>query len=117
MKKVMIVDDAMFMRLAIREILEKNDFEVVGEAANGLDAVKQYQSLKPDVVTMDITMPEMSGLEAVKEIIKIDPDAKIIMISAVGQEKMVMEAVMNGAKAFIVKPFKEKQVIQTLGKM
>jgi len=117
MKKVLIADDAAFMRMSIKTILTKNGFEVVGEAENGQVAVKKYKELKPDVVTMDITMPEMSGLEALKAIKEIDPQAKVIMISALGQEVMVREAIMYGAKSFIVKPFKEEHVINTLKKV
>lgn len=113
----MIVDDAAFMRMAIRNILVKHDFQVVDEAENGLVALSKYKELKPDIVTMDITMPEMTGLEALKAIMAFDPNAKIVMVSAMGQEQMVMEAVMNGAKSFIVKPFKEDHVIQTLNKI
>jgi two-component system chemotaxis response regulator CheY len=117
MKKVLIVDDAAFMRMAIRNILVKHDFEVVDEAENGRVGLNKYMELKPDLVTMDITMPEMTGLEALKEIISFDPAAKIVMVSAMGQEQMVMEAIRNGAKSFIVKPFKEDHVIQTLNKI
>lgn len=117
MKKVLIVDDTAFMRLAIRNILVSHDFEVVAEAENGAVALSKYMEFKPDVVTMDITMPEMTGLEALKAIMAYDPTAKIVMVSAMGQEQMVMEAVMNGAKSFIVKPFKEEHVIQTLNKV
>ena len=117
MKKVLIADDAAFMRMSIKTILTKNGFEVVGEAENGQVAVKKYKELKPDVVTMDITMPEMSGLEALKAIKEIDPQAKVIMISALGQEVMVREAIMYGAKSFIVKPLKEEHVINTLKKV
>ncbi len=117
MKKVLIVDDAAFMRMAIKNILVKHAFEVVDEAENGLVGLNKYKELKPDLVTMDITMPEMTGLEALKEIIAFDPAAKIVMVSAMGQEQMVMEAIRNGAKSFIVKPFKEDHVIQTLNKI
>jgi two-component system chemotaxis response regulator CheY len=117
MRKVLIVDDAAFMRMAIRNILVKHDYEVVDEAENGRIGLQKYKELKPDIVTMDITMPEMTGLEALKEIIAFDPEAKIVMVSAMGQEHMVMEAILNGAKSFIVKPFKEDHVIQTLNKL
>lgn len=117
MKRVLIVDDAAFMRMAIRNILVKHDFEVIDEAENGLVGLNKYKELKPDLVTMDITMPEMTGLDALKEIIAFDPGAKIVMVSAMGQEQMVMEAIRNGAKSFIVKPFKEDHVIQTLNKL
>ncbi|NLU36688.1 MAG: response regulator [Clostridiales bacterium] len=115
-KRVLVVDDAAFMRMMIRDILEKNGFEVAGEASNGLEAVKAYQEVKPDIVTMDITMPEMSGIEAVKAIKKIDPDAKIIMCSAMGQQAMVMEAIQAGAQDFIVKPFQSDRVLDALNK-
>ncbi|KRQ85813.1 Chemotaxis protein CheY [Caloramator mitchellensis] len=117
MKRVMVVDDAAFMRTAIKAILERNGFEVAGEAENGAAAVKKYMELLPDIVTMDITMPEMNGVEALKAIRKIDPNSKIVMISALGQESFVKEAVMSGAKGFIVKPFKEDYVVQTLSKL
>lgn len=117
MKRVLIVDDAAFMRMAIKNILIKHDFEVVDEAENGLVGLNKYKELKPDLVTMDITMPEMTGLEALKEIIAFDPGAKIVMVSAMGQEQMVMDAIRSGAKSFIVKPFKEDHVVQTLSKL
>ena len=117
MKRVLVVDDAAFMKMAIRTQLEKNGFEVIGEAENGAIAVRKYKELKPDIVTMDITMPEMTGLEALKAIMEYDPLAKVIMVSAMGQEQMVREAIMLGAKSFIVKPFKDDQVIKTLNKV
>jgi len=116
-KRVLVVDDAAFMRMMIRDILEKNGFEVAGEASNGLEAVKAYQEVKPDIVTMDITMPEMNGIEALKEIRKYDSNSKVVMISALGQEAFVREAVLSGAKGFVVKPLKEDYVIQTLRKL
>ena len=117
MPKVLIVDDAAFMRLSIKMILNKNGFEVVGEAENGAVAVNKYSELKPDIVTMDITMPEMTGIEALKSIMKLDPKAKVVMVSAMGQEGMVREAIISGAKSFITKPFKNDHVIQTLNKV
>ena len=117
MKRVLIVDDATFMRLTLRSVLEKNGFTVVGEAENGLDAIKKYQELHPDIVTMDITMPEMDGVEALKKIRSIDSNAKVIMITALGQESFVREAVMNGAKGFIVKPWSEEYVINSINKI
>lgn len=117
MKRVLIVDDASFMRMSIRLMLEKNNFEVVGEAENGLVAVRKYLELSPDIVTMDITMPEMDGIEALKEIKKISPHAEIIMLTAMGQECLVKEAVMSGAKSFIVKPFKEENFIKILNSL
>lgn len=117
MKKVLVVDDTAFMRLALKSILEKNGFQVIDEAENGSEAVKKYKELKPDIVTMDITMPVMDGIQALKEIKKLDTDSKVVMISALGQESYVMEAVMSGAKGFVVKPFKEDYVVQTLSKL
>jgi two-component system chemotaxis response regulator CheY len=116
MKRVLIVDDAAFMRMAIRNMLEKHGFLVAGEAENGVVAVSKYKELKPDLVTMDITMPDMTGIEALKSILAFDPNAKVIMVSAMGQQPMVMDAIMAGAKSFIVKPFKEDHVILTLNK-
>ncbi len=117
MAKVLIVDDAAFMRISIKNTLTKNGFEVIGEAENGAIAVEKYKELRPDVVTMDITMPEMSGLDALKAIMALDADAKIIMVSAMGQEAMVRDAVLSGAKGFIVKPFKEDGLLSALSKI
>lgn len=117
MKKVLIVDDAAFMRLAIKNILNKSGFEVVGEAENGVEAFSKYKELQPDIVTMDITMPEMTGVDALKNIMKYDPKAKVVMLSAMGQESLVKECILNGAKTFIVKPVKDEQVVQTLNKI
>jgi two-component system chemotaxis response regulator CheY len=114
--KVLIVDDAAFMRMMLRDILAKNGFEVVGEADNGKIAVQMYSELKPDVVTMDITMPEMDGIAAVKEIKAADPSAKVVMVSAMGQQAMVIEAIRSGAADFIVKPFQPDRVLEALGK-
>lgn len=116
-KKVLIVDDAAFMRMLLKDIVTKAGFEVVGEATNGVEAVEKYKELKPDIVTMDITMPEMNGIEAVKKIKEIDPNAKIIMCSAMGQQAMVIEAIQAGAKDFIVKPFQPARVIEALQKL
>jgi two-component system chemotaxis response regulator CheY len=113
----MIVDDAAFMRIQIKNMLSKNGYEVAGEAENGLLAVERYREFKPDVVTMDITMPEMSGLDALREIIKTDPQAKVVMVSAMGQEAMVRDAILSGAKGFIVKPFKEEGIISAIKKL
>ena len=117
MVKVLIVDDAAFMRASLRLMLEKNGYKIVGEAENGYVAVKKFKELSPDIVTMDITMPEMDGLQALKIIRSIDQDAKIIVISALGQEPMIKDAVMSGAKGFIVKPFKEEFVLEALKKV
>lgn len=117
MTKVLIVDDAAFMRMMIKDILQKNGFEVVGEASNGIEAVNLYKKEKPDVVTMDITMPDMDGIEAVKEIKAFDSEAKIIMCSAMGQQSMVMDAIKSGAKDFIVKPFQSDRVLEAIRKV
>ncbi|GEA16678.1 MAG: two-component system, chemotaxis family, chemotaxis protein CheY [Moorella sp. (in: firmicutes)] len=116
-KKVLVVDDAAFMRMMIKDILLKNGYEIAGEAENGKKAVAMYQELRPDVVTMDITMPEMDGIAAVKAIKQIDPNARIIMCSAMGQQLMVMEAIQAGARDFIVKPFQQDRVLQALEKV
>ncbi|WP_125152119.1 response regulator [Clostridium rectalis] len=117
MAKILIVDDAAFMRMMIKDILEKNGFEVIGEANNGLKAVELYKKERPDVVTMDITMPDMDGIQAVKEIKALDPTAKIIMCSAMGQQTMVMDAIKAGAKDFIVKPFQPDRVLEAIKKV
>ena len=117
MAKVLIVDDAAFMRMMIKDILEKGGFEIVGEANNGIKAVELFKKEKPDVVTMDITMPDMDGIEDVKAIKEFDPAAKIIMCSAMGQQTMVMDAIKAGAKDFIVKPFQPDRVIEAVTKV
>jgi len=117
MARVLIVDDAAFMRMMIKDILEKNGFEVVGEGNNGLKGVELYKVEKPDIVTMDITMPEMDGIEAVKAIKAFDPAAKIIMCSAMGQQTMVMDAIRAGARDFIVKPFQADRVLEAIKKV
>lgn len=113
-KRVLIVDDAAFMRMMIKNIITKNGYEVVGEAENGQIALELYKQHKPDLVTMDITMPEMNGIEGVKAIRSIDPSANIIMCSAMGQQAMVMEAIQAGAKDFIVKPFHQERILQAM---
>lgn len=115
MVNILVVDDAKFMRTTLTSILEKNQFSVVAEAENGEEAVQLYNAHKPDLVTMDITMPVMSGIEAIKQIKEIDREAKIIVCSAMGQQKVVVEAIEAGAKDFIVKPFDEYRVIDTIG--
>lgn len=110
MPTVLIVDDALFMRVAIGNTLKKFGFEVVGEAANGKEAIALYEQLQPDLVTMDITMPGMTGIDAVKEIIAKDPAAKVIMITALGQHKKLKAAIQAGAKDFIIKPFQPEQL-------
>lgn len=116
MLKLLIVDDAMFMRTMIKNIVKDSDFEVVAEAENGLEAVKKYDEVKPDIVTLDITMPEMDGLEALAQIMAKDPSAKVIMCSAMGQQGMVVDAIKKGAKDFIVKPFQADRVLEALEK-
>lgn len=117
--KVLIVDDAMFMRNMIAEIFTgkkygNEDFEVVAEAENGLEAVERFREHKPDIVTMDIVMPEMTGIEALKEIMALDPSANVVMCSALGQDSLVMEALDSGAKDFIVKPFQPGKVLDVV---
>jgi len=115
-KTVLITDDTAFMRMTLRSVIQKNGFQVVGEAADGVEAVKKYVELKPDLVTMDITMPKMDGITAIREIMKIDSDAKIIVCSAMGQKPMVIDALNAGAKDFLVKPFDAQRVIEALNK-
>ena len=114
--RVLVVDDAAFMRMMVKDILTKNGYEGVGEAENGMKALEKYQELKPDLTTMDITMPEMDGISAVKEIKKVDPNAKIVMCSAMGQQAMVIEAIQAGARDFIVKPFQPDRVLEAVRK-
>jgi two-component system chemotaxis response regulator CheY len=113
-KKILLVDDAAFMRKVISDTLSKNGYTELFEAVDGADAVAKYDEVKPDLVIMDITMPNMDGLEALKAIKAKDPDASIVMCSAMGQETMVMDAVRSGAKDFIVKPFKPDRIIKTV---
>lgn len=117
MAKIMVVDDAAFMRMMLKDILTKGGFEVVGEAENGLKAVEKYKELSPDLVLMDITMPELDGIGAVKQIKALDPAAKIIMCSAMGQQAMVLESIQAGAKDFIVKPFQADRIIEAVTKI
>ncbi|MBW1885208.1 MAG: response regulator [Deltaproteobacteria bacterium] len=115
--RILIADDASFMRQMIREIIEPEGFEVVGEATNGIEAVEQFLELRPDIVTMDIVMPKRSGIDAVKGILAEDAQAKVVMCSALGQETLVQEALQAGAQDFIVKPFKPDAVLSTLNKI
>jgi two-component system chemotaxis response regulator CheY len=117
MKRVLIVDDAAFMRMSIRNMLSNYEFEIVGEAENGLMAIEKYKELQPDIVTLDITMPEMDGLQALRVIKKLDPSASVVMVSALGQEARMKEAIIYGAKGFIVKPFKEEIIVSALSKL
>jgi two-component system, chemotaxis family, chemotaxis protein CheY len=111
---VLICDDAIFMRTMIGDILRQAGFEVVGEAENGQQAVEKYRALRPDLVTMDIVMPDMGGIDAVREIIREDPKAKILMCSAMGQQALVIEAIQAGARDFVVKPFQPSRVLEAV---
>lgn len=110
----LVVDDAIFMRTVLKKMLIEADFTVLGEACNGLQAIKMAAELKPDIVTLDITMPEMDGIEAIDKILEVSPNTKIIMCSAMGQHSKVVEAVKRGAKDFIVKPFEKTRVLQAI---
>jgi len=116
-KNILIVDDAAFMRMMIKDILSKNGFNVVGEAENGIKAVEKFTELSPDLTIMDITMPEMDGIVALKEILKIDANAKVCMVSAMGQESIILESVKSGAKDFIVKPFNPADVLSKVKRL
>jgi two-component system chemotaxis response regulator CheY len=117
MKTVLIVDDATFMRVSLRKMLEKLNYTIVGEAENGIQAIAKYKEFNPDIVTMDITMPEMDGITAIKEIKKISPTATIVVISAMGQEAYIREAIISGAKDYIIKPFKVETVAEKFSKL
>ena len=117
MKTVLVVDDSAFMRRTMKSILIRNNFEVVGEATNGIEAVDLYTKLKPAVVTLDVVMEEMNGLEALKKIMIIDPKANVIMVSSMGQDIIVRDAIVVGAKNFILKPYTEEQVVRALDKI
>jgi two-component system, chemotaxis family, chemotaxis protein CheY len=116
MARVLVVDDAAFMRKMVSDALVKGGHEVVGEASNGAEAVARFQELKPDLMTLDITMPEKDGLSALADIMGTDPSARVVMCSALGQESKVLEAIKLGAKDFVVKPFKPDRVIEAVGK-
>lgn len=116
-KRVLICDDAAFMRMMIKDILSKNGYEIAGEAENGLKAVEKYNETKPDLVLMDITMPEMDGIQALKAIKEADSSACVIMCSAMGQQAMVIEAIQSGARDFIVKPFQAERVLEAVKKV
>ncbi|WP_371804713.1 response regulator [Candidatus Lokiarchaeum ossiferum] len=117
MAKILIVDDAQFMRNILTKILTANGHQIVGEADNANSGIEQFKELSPDLVTMDICMPDKSGIEAIKEIINIEPNAKILVCSSLGQELMVMEAIQLGAKDFIVKPFKKEKLVEMINKI
>ncbi|HBG50061.1 MAG TPA: two-component system response regulator [Cyanobacteria bacterium UBA9971] len=117
MPKVLITDDAAFMRMMLKDILTKGGYEIVGEAVNGNEAIEKYNQFKPDLVTMDITMPICDGITALKQIMASDPAAKVVMCSAMGQQAMVIESIQSGAKDFIVKPFQPQRVLEAVKKL
>lgn len=117
MPKVLITDDAAFMRMMLKDILTKGGYEIVGEAVNGNEAIEKYNQFKPDLVTMDITMPVCDGISALKQIMASDPSAKVVMCSAMGQQAMVIESIQSGAKDFIVKPFQPQRVLEAVKKL
>ena len=114
--KILVVDDAQFMRMMLKNILSGAGYEVVGEGENGVQAIEKYKELKPDMVIMDMIMPEMGGIDAVREIVKLDPAAKVLMCSAMGQQALVVEAIQVGARDFIVKPFQPAGVLEAVAK-
>jgi len=115
--RVLIVDDALFMRTMLRNIFVESGFDVVGEAGSGVEAVERYRELSPDLTTMDIVMPELNGIEALKRIVALDPRARVVMCSALGQESLIIEALDAGARDFIVKPFKPAKVVEVAQKV
>lgn len=117
MPKILITDDAAFMRMMLKDILTKGGYDVVGEAVNGNEAIEKYNEFKPDLVTMDITMPQCDGITALKQIMAADASAKIVMCSAMGQQAMVIESIQAGAKDFIVKPFQPQRVLEAVKKL
>ncbi len=117
MARILLVDDAAFMRMMLKDTLVKEGYEIVGEATNGREAVEKYKELRPDLVTMDITMPEVDGVQALRQIKEFDPAAKVVMCSAMGQQAMVLESIQAGAKDFIVKPFQADRVKEAIEKV
>lgn len=117
MKRVLIVDDASVVRLLIKKVLKQDNFEIVGEAANGVDALAKYKELRPDIVTMDITMPEADGIQATKDIVAFDESAKIVMLSGIDQKEMLWQAIKAGAASYIVKPFENDRILTTLNEV
>ena len=115
-KRILIVDDARFMRLVLRRILTQAGYEIIGEARDGIEAVEQYADKRPDVMTLDIVMPRLNGIQAVKQIMEFDPSAKIIMVTALGQEAFVLDAIKSGAREFIIKPFKNLEIVKAVKK-
>ena len=117
MKRVLLVDDASVVRMLIKKVLTQADFEVVGEAVNGIDALAKYKELRPDLVTMDITMPEADGIQATKDIIAFDAKAKVVMLSGIDQKEMLWQAIKAGAVSYIVKPFENDRILSTLNEV
>ena len=117
MKRVLIVDDASVVRMLIKKVLTQADFDVVGEAVNGIDALEKYKELRPDLVTMDITMPEADGIQATKDIIAFDAKAKVVMLSGIDQKEMLWQAIKAGAVSYIVKPFENDRILSTLNEV
>lgn len=115
--RVLVVDDAIFMRRMISDILVENGMEIVGEADTGAKAIERYKELRPDLVTMDIIMPEMNGIDAVRKIVEHDAQAKIVMCSALGQQALVQDAIAAGAKDFLIKPFNAARVVEVIAKV
>jgi two-component system, chemotaxis family, chemotaxis protein CheY len=116
MARVLVVDDAVFMRRMVSDALSQGGHEIIGEAANGAEAIERFQELRPEVTTLDITMPELDGISALKKILEIDPAARVVMCSALGQESKVLESIKAGAKDFVVKPFQKERVLDAVGK-
>ncbi len=114
--RIVLADDLAFMRMVQKDVLTENGYEIVSEATNGLEAVERYKELKPDLIVLDITMPDMNGLEAMKKILAIDPRARIVICSALGQQNLIVEAIKAGIKDFIVKPFKAERLLSAIGK-
>ncbi len=114
--KILLADDLSFMRMMQKDMLEQEGFEIIGEASNGIEAVNKYKELRPDIIVLDITMPYMNGLEAMRKIFEFDPNAKIIICSALGQQQLIIEAIKAGVKDFIVKPFKKERMISAIKK-
>ena len=116
MARILVVDDAAFMRKMVSDVLTKGGHEVVGEAGNGVEAIARFQELRPEVMTLDITMPEKDGLSALRELMELEPTARVVMCSALGQESKVLESIKLGAKDFVVKPFQPDRVLEAVGK-
>ena len=114
--RVLLADDLYFMRMVQKDVLEAKGFQIVGEASTGTEALAMYEQLRPDIVILDITMPEMNGLEAMKRIFALEPDAKIIICSAIGQQSLIVDAINSGIKDFIVKPFKPERLLSAINK-